>query len=230
VSSFLSRLGPAYVGLGVDRSSSMDGLQEAVMAGVNEQTRVLKETATDRTYLTLVTFADGVDVPFSGEIPRFGGLSPETYRVYGQTALLDALLRLLDEMEPAVEDPRHAAAPATGLVVVYTDGEENSSRVGRETPGHLALRERVGRLARTGRWTFAVMGPAHALDATCALLGFARGNARPFAASSADGATQSFGETTLAMADYMDARTRGIGATEEFYGPRGALPPGGGGR
>lgn len=223
--SAIVRLGPAYIGLGVDRSTSMEGLEGPVVEGVNEQARVLLETATDRTFLTLATFADRVEFPFSGEIPKFRGLSRETYRPDGNTALLDALKGLLDRMEPEVTDPRHAAAPATGLVVLFTDGEENQSAVQRHSPDHAALLERVARLRRTERWTFVVMGPEDKLDETCRLLGFPRGNARPFQTDAA-GARASFHETSASLTGYMDQRARGIGATEEFYGPAGALPPG----
>ncbi len=217
------RLGPAYVGLAVDRSSSMNGLQEVVIEGVNEQARALLETATDRTFLTLATFADDVAFPFSGEIPRFRGISAETYRPDGNTALLDALVALLDRMEPEVSDPRHAAAPATGLVVIYTDGQENQSDVQEGSPDHVELLRRVARLRGTGMWTFVVMGPEDSLDATCRLLGFSRGNARAFRTTAA-GARASFRDTTTSLTGYMDARARGIGATEDFYGPAGALP------
>jgi hypothetical protein len=220
------RLGPAYIGVGVDASDSMAGSEESVIQGVNEQARVLLETATDRTFLTAAKFADEVTPMFSGEIPRFRGINKETYRVHGGTALLDCLGYLLDQLEPEVEDPRHGVSPATGLAAIFTDGEENVSRVhGPEhSPAHRRLLERVRRLRATGRWTFVVMGPEDRLDDTCRLLGFPRGNARAFRQGAA-GARQSFQDTSVSLTGYMDGRARGIGATEEFYGPAGALPP-----
>lgn len=217
------RLGPAYVGVGVDRSGSMMGLVEEVVEGVNVQAQTLLETATDRTFLSVASFSDMVTFMFRGEIPSYRPLTRESYRPAGNTALLDCLKALLDDMEPKVQDPAHGASPATGLVVLFTDGEENQSRVREGSPDHRELLRRVAKLRATGYWTFVVMGPEDRLDDTCQLLGFPRGNARAFGRDKR-GARTSFTQTQTSLTGYMDARARGIASTEEFYGPAGALP------
>lgn len=212
MSNAILRLGEAYVGLLIDKSDSMAGVKAEVVRGVAEQARVLLETATERTHLLVETFSDNVNSVYDGEVPGFRIGFMEGYAPNGMTALMDGVGTMLRKMEPRVHDPRHRGAPATGLMVIFTDGEENVSR-DYEPEG---IRSWISKLRETGLWTFILMGPEETLDRTCQALGISRANARPFD-SQAEAARRGFAATSTALTGYMDARQRGVASSEDVF-------------
>lgn len=140
-----------HVLLIVDMSGSMGRLASDVRGGFNtyvdelradtEKKYRLSVTVFDTEFVSLCTAAKLRDVP---------ALTEQNYRPRGMTALMDAVGKTIAEFESATtlgDDDRV-------LVVVQTDGHENSSREFRREDIAVLIREREA----GGRWSFVFLG------------------------------------------------------------------------
>lgn len=112
----------------IDRSGSMSSIKDDAIGGFNAflaAQRALPGTASlsmilfDHEYLSLFQNRDLADVE---------PLSDQTFVPRGQTALLDAVGRTIDEVGIRLAATPEPERPAKVLVCILTDGEENSSR------------------------------------------------------------------------------------------------------
>jgi len=141
----------------VDRSGSMCDCVEATINGFNEQLNRIRgmesEFPEQEIKVGLTLFNDTVDHISMGEpVAKMSYLSKSNYVPNGSTALLDAIgqtATLLGEREGT-----QSALPATFVVVVLTDGYENSSRMFNLEQ----VRAMIQRLEATGKWTFSFIG------------------------------------------------------------------------
>ena len=113
-----------HIGIVFDKSSSMDAYRMAAVNALNDQIRSFREEAQKTgipTRLSILTFSYNnvitmdiadVDVLYAGDIDE------SSYQPYGNTALTDAMLKMLNTFQQK-----------TGrfLLLVVTDGEENNS-------------------------------------------------------------------------------------------------------
>ena len=155
----------------IDRSGSMATIKDAVIEGVDGFIDSQRNDPRD-VVVTIAQF-DSRD-PYEVLVERYPieevrsirrGFQPR-----GGTPLYDAIGQLLDHAEssPRGEDR---------LVVVMTDGEENSSQYWRRD----AIFERIGVLRRRG-WTFVFLGANQDSYAVGRQLGFAEGSVSNFVA------------------------------------------------
>jgi len=141
----------------VDRSGSMCDCVEATINGFNEQLNRIRgmesEFPEQEIKVGLTLFNDTVDHISMGEpVSKMPYLSRSNYVPNGSTALLDAIgqtATLLGEREGT-----QSALSATFVVVVLTDGYENSSRMFNLEQ----VRAMIQRLEATGKWTFSFIG------------------------------------------------------------------------
>ncbi len=141
----------------VDRSGSMSDCVEATINGFNEQLNCIRgmesEFPEQDIKVGLTLFNDTVDYISMGEpVTMIPYLTKSNYVPNGSTALLDAIgqtATLLGERESA-----QSALPATFVVVVLTDGYENSSRMFNLEQ----VRAMIQQLESTGKWTFSFIG------------------------------------------------------------------------
>ena len=141
----------------VDRSGSMSDCIEATITGFNEQLNRIRQLEREfpeqdiRIGLTL--FNDAVNQLRMGDpVADMPSMNRENYVPSGCTALLDAIgqtLQLLNEREASRND-----LPITYVVVILTDGYENSSKYFNLEQ----VRSMIQRLEATGRWTFSFIG------------------------------------------------------------------------
>jgi hypothetical protein len=141
----------------VDRSGSMSDCIEATINGFNEQLNRIRQMETEfpeqdiRIGLTL--FNDAVNQLRMGDsVADMPSMSRENYVPSGCTALLDAIgqtIQLLKEREASRND-----LPITYVVVILTDGYENSSKYFNLEQ----VRSEIQKLENTGRWTFSFIG------------------------------------------------------------------------
>ena len=141
----------------VDRSGSMGDCIEATINGFNEQLNRIRQMETEfpeqdiRIGLTL--FNDAVNQLRMGDyVADMPSISRENYVPSGCTALLDAIgqtIQLLKEREASRND-----LPITYVVVILTDGYENSSKYFNLEQ----VRSEIQKLENTGRWTFSFIG------------------------------------------------------------------------
>jgi hypothetical protein len=115
----------AYI---LDRSGSMDPMQEAAVAAFNDFVKSQLDVPGDAR-LTLIQFDDAYEVPVPPTpIQDVRELTAATYVPRGMTALLDAIGRTIKETARRVDAMPEAERPGKVIVTIFTDGEENASQ------------------------------------------------------------------------------------------------------
>jgi len=207
-----------HVAFVLDSSSSMNHGKGATVEGFNAQLQVVREGAklAGKTTFTDVHFDSYVKV--RGVTKELGEhtegqlleLTDQTYLPCGSTALYDALGETIAQLlsTPAIEAPSTAV-----LVTLFTDGEENASRV----YDAATLKALVERLEATQRWTFALVGPRQGVTGLADLLSVRRKNIAGFDVSSVADKRAAFGKAAGANAAYMSLRAMGQSASASLY-------------
>ena len=142
-----------HVGLLVDETGSMGGMEPAVVGGINEFVESLRADRADANVrVTLSMFDlhanDPVVRPKYEAIPleEVAPLGPGDYRPRGSTPLNDAVVKTIRGMSRAVKKGHRA------MLVILTDGLENSS----ETSSR-EVRKLIHRKEKAG-WEFIYLG------------------------------------------------------------------------
>jgi len=140
----------------VDKSGSMSDCIESTINGFNEQVRGIqqKQLAFEDEEITmgLTTFNTYVDHHYFQSNPNhLQLLNHETYRPTGSTALLDAIG---DSIAQISIQTQSSSLPTTVVVVILTDGHENSSRF----YNLVKIRNMISSLEESGNWTFSFIG------------------------------------------------------------------------
>lgn len=111
----------------LDKSGSMDTLQNDTIGGFNRFVEDQKKVAGEAT-MTLVLFDTVYDVRHSGlALASVPALDRSTYIPSGCTALHDAVGRAIRETGIFLRDKPEEQRPSKVVFVILTDGEENSS-------------------------------------------------------------------------------------------------------
>jgi uncharacterized protein YegL len=142
----------------VDKSGSMSDCIENTINGVNEQVKKItdlqKEFSEQELTIGLTTFNHEVYHHFFQSPPvAVRKISTETYQTSGTTALLDAIGMTATTIEKEMKMHEHKI-PTTVVIVILTDGYENSSRLFKLED----IRNLISRLEETGNWTFSFLG------------------------------------------------------------------------
>jgi uncharacterized protein YegL len=145
-----AKAGHTIIAYALDESGSMEECQEAVRSGFAEFLATLRRTpGAAGAGFSLVKFNTRV-LPVHRGLPlaQVPDLTPETYQPDGMTALYDAVMAVVHGVDRGL-------APADRvLVIVHTDGQENSSRRHGKADVAEAIKEREAR----GIWTFVYLG------------------------------------------------------------------------
>lgn len=142
----------------IDRSGSMSGLEQMVVGGYNEHlsaVRNMQATYPDQQFLvSLLTFDDEIQwLVKPARISTLQELPSDAFRPRGMTALLDAIGKGMHQIES--EYGRKIQNDEMSVVmVIITDGEENSSRFFNVSSIAKKIKERD----QTGKWTFSFIG------------------------------------------------------------------------
>lgn len=202
-----------YIALILDRSGSMSDVKGATIEAFNQQAKTIRQNAGEagETFVSLVTFA--TDVQFAqwhAPAELVQDLTPSSYWPNGGTAMNDAIgqtvNRLLNETPSA--DPNSAY-----LVIVVTDGLENSSR----TYGGATISALVSGLQANGRWTFTVAGANIDLRELSKTLSIPYANTYTFTADNA-GIQLAGCANSIGTSNYLQSRgSRGISQVKTFY-------------
>lgn len=114
----------AYI---LDRSGSMQGLQEAAITGFNAFLQSQLDEPGDAN-LTLVLFDNEFLMPNDrSPLQDVRPLDAGGYVPRGSTALLDAIGRTIDGLGQKLAQEPEDQRPAKVIVAIYTDGYENAS-------------------------------------------------------------------------------------------------------
>jgi uncharacterized protein YegL len=213
----------SYIALVLDKSGSMSSVRESTVRGFNEQVQVIRKSAEKEgveTYVSLVTFNENVSEVFMNESSdKLAELTTKTYSPDGGTALYDAVKHTVNRLQElcginetdSLVD-QYNAMDTSFLVIILTDGEENSSR---ETTAE-QLSGLIKELEGTGHWTFTVMGANINLKDLAEKMGLDKGNVAQWAATAA-GTAAAFSTMGEATAMYMSDRSRGVMRTASYY-------------
>lgn len=197
----------------LDGSSSMTTGKQATIDGFNSQANAVREGAktAGETRFTEVFFANEVQVRrVAASLDQLEPLSDANYHPEGGTALYDAIGSTIASL---LQTPGINCRNTATLVTIFTDGEENSSRL---YSVH-TVRELISRLEATGRWTFALVGPSRSVGTLAQMLAVKPGNVAGFAPESVASRRAVFDKMVGASATYMSARSLGETSAHSLY-------------
>jgi hypothetical protein len=192
----------------VDMSGSMTSLAADVRGGFNEYVRGLRADGADYRLTATVFDTEFISLAVDAALDAVPELDGENYQPRGMTALLDAVGKTIVEFEAKHGEVTEAERV---LVVISTDGQENSSNEFDRDRIKAMIAERE----KTGRWGFIYLGAgadawsggnAIGLGATSVATNQTAAGTRStysglLAASSAYSKGASIGETFSAVAD-----------------------------
>lgn len=145
-----------FVSFVLDESSSMSTGQGAIVSGMNEQIQTLKKRFADGSVepvVTFVKFSDNVISMYEGRtLDELQEFKQTDYKPNGMTALYDAVGYTIDTVQKldGINDEGNSS-----LLIIITDGEENSSRKFNSSQ----ISEKIKTLNGSGKWTLTYIGP-----------------------------------------------------------------------
>lgn len=205
-----------HVAFILDRSGSMEHGKDSTIEGYNEQAQAVKTGAEQAGGTTTYTEAQfNAQVQIRRLMESLSALQPltaESYQPQGGTALLDAVGATVAALlqKPGVWDPTTAF-----LVTVFTDGEENASRVYRAE----TIRDMIERLEATGRWTFALVGPKDSVLGLARTLAIHQSNVAGYDESSLHEKRAAFSRVNQANTVYFSRKMAGAMRTNGLFSP-----------
>lgn len=204
-----------YVGISRDHSASMSHIVTGAMNDYNTTISALKEAGTlhgIETLVSVVICGDGRSKTVAREIVNSDILRVNSINKYptqaNGTPLWDSVGELINILSnvPDANDP-----DVSFMVMVITDGEENSSVNWSAT----SLATKIRELQKTDRWTFVFRVP-RGYGRTLTSLGIPPGNIQEW-----DQTDQGFRESTVStvasVSNYYQARSTGVKATGSFF-------------
>lgn len=198
------------VALVIDRSGSMSVIRRQAWSGINEQLKLLKDNAKKGgdTTVSYVQFDTEIETLFANKkAQELQQIKEHEYEPRGGTALYDALGQTIVNLSglPETDDTGY-------LVVVISDGEENSSK---DWKGG-ALKAKIQELEKTGKWTFTYMLSNVDIGSVQTNLGAHAGNISTFV-STPTGMTYASTVISTSSQTYLQQRSKGISGSLNFY-------------
>ena len=168
----------------IDRSGSMASLTSDTIGGFNKFISDQRSAPGEAT-ITLVLFNGNYEVVYDARpVKEVEDLNPSVYRANGNTALYDALGKAIQTTGASLSALPEENRPGTVIVLVITDGEENTSREFAGEAGRQKVQTMVQHQTDTYKWTFVFMGANIDARAVGTSLGVAAVNTRNYAANS----------------------------------------------
>lgn len=161
----------SFIGIVQDRSGSMGVVRSDVIHGFNSFIEDQKKVAGE-CFVTLWQFTTAVARPVHGtgwgtetiyswmDIHRAPQLTELTYRPGGGTPLLDAIGFVIESLGQQLEKTPEAERPARVVIVIMTDGYENSSVEYKGEQGRKRIFEMIRHQTEKYNWQFIFIGAA----------------------------------------------------------------------
>jgi uncharacterized protein YegL len=163
----------------LDKSGSMEARRTDAIGGFNALVDDQKGQPGVAT-LSLVQFDTTCEVSFTEKAPiDVPALTTETYRPSGGTALLDAMGKTIDATGQRLAAMPPESRPGKVIVVVITDGEENSSR----EYTYRRVNEMICHQRDVYKWEFMFVGTNQDAIASAAMIGIDAKNALTYGRS-----------------------------------------------
>jgi uncharacterized protein YegL len=192
----------------LDRSGSMASLANDTIGGFNRFIEDQKKVPGEA-FLTTVLFDDRYEFLHDGV--NIKDVKPITEREYfsrGMTALLDAIGRTVNRVGGKLSKMDEADRPSKVIVLIITDGEENSSK----EFTNQQIKEMVERQRSTYNWEFLFFGANIDSFSAAASIGIPQARSVNYSANK-DG----IGSTLDAM-NFATLIYRGSGTVPDNYG------------
>ncbi|MGQ0659019.1 MAG: hypothetical protein ACT4NU_13200 [Chromatiales bacterium] len=196
-----------HISVILDRTGSMESIRDDTIGGFNtflDEQKKQPGTAT----LTLVQFdtQDPYEVIHSFKpIQEVSPLSRETYIPRASTPLLDAMGRGINDLEEQISDLPEEVRPSKVVVVVITDGQENSSREFHRDQVVKMIREKTERT----NWQFVFLGADLNAIGDAISLGIPAHAVLPFERTGA-GTAAAWASLSARTSEYRTARRKKI--------------------
>jgi hypothetical protein len=200
----------------LDRSGSMQNLADDTIGGFNKFLADQK-AAPGQATLTLVLFDNQYEVPYNAvELKDIPDLDSKVYYARGMTALYDALGRAIGDTGAALAALPEDNRPGTVIILVMTDGHENSSREFGGEHGRQRLQAMVKTQTEVYNWNFVFMGANIDAKAVGASIGVSSDRSLNYAASAAGtkSAYEVMSSGTRSLREH--SRTRGAKGSQKF--------------
>ena len=197
----------------IDRSGSMQGMENQVISGFNEQLQSMQniqDRYPEQEILMSLRFFNeqvGVNILEHNPVKACNLMGRHEYRTSGGTALLDAVGKSIYDIKMKFGDAI-AHEDTTVVMIIITDGYENSSRI----YTYEEISRMIGELEATENWTFTFMGAD--LDAIAASSRMGIGRNHTFSFDKADYRNVSKDILSEAAMDYAEKRQRNVKVTE----------------
>lgn len=142
----------------LDKSGSMGLVREGTITGFNTYVDNQKNEPGEAT-LTLVFFDTEYDVKYVDKpLADVKHLAPEDYYPGGNTALNDAIARAITEIGAKLAAKPEKDRPAKVVMVIVTDGQENSSKEYKLPEGTATIKKMIEHQEKTYSWQFIFLG------------------------------------------------------------------------
>lgn len=150
----------------LDKSGSMEIVQDSTVSGFNEYIQTLKNDKKSEYNLTLTLFdTEIVTKHVNKPLKEVKKLTKKTYIPDGMTALYDAVCMTIEKARKKIDKKNK------NLVVIMTDGEENSSKEYTQEN----FKKLVKKVEKDKNWTFVYLGANQDAWANAQKFGFSRG-------------------------------------------------------
>lgn len=160
----------------IDKSGSMGAVQNDAIGGFNAFIKGQKK-GPGKAVFTVVLFDTNYSFVCQGlPVERVRPLDGKTYFPSGCTALYDAVGRAIDETGKRLSDLREEERPEKVIMVILTDGEENSSK----EYGRQQVMEKIARQRDVYKWEFVFLGAGPEAMKGAAGMGIARNRQMDF--------------------------------------------------
>lgn len=200
-----------YLMMVLDESGSMISMREQAISAFNEQLISARQSKGDiDVRVGLVKFESITkDVHVNKSLDAVEPLTLSTYVPCGGTAMYDGVGRAIELLlqQPDIKDE-----DVTVLMLIISDGEENSSRFYKSE----VISELTKSLQATGRWTFTYAGANQDLTKIQKTFHMPMGNISSFQASAA-GMTMNNSMRSSGTTSYYSAQSLGNLSVNSFY-------------
>lgn len=134
----------------IDRSSSMSSMKQEYIDGFNSFLNEQKQLPGEAK-VTLILFNQNIETVYNGvDIQEVPELNDQTYVPSGMTALIDAMGTAIDQVGSRLAETPEEERAGQIVVVILTDGEENSSH----TYGNRANKSRINQMVQHQQDTY----------------------------------------------------------------------------
>lgn len=168
----------------IDRSGSMRIIRDPMVRAMNEFLDAQRRIP-GRVTVTVAIFDTEYEVVRRGaDLAAMAPMTAADLVPRGDTALLDAMVRCIDEEGARLAALPESGRPAKKLFAVVTDGQENRSREHAGPAGRATVRGMVTHQSEVYSWEFVFLGANIDAVAEATSLGIAAGNALNYKATS----------------------------------------------